>query len=255
MPRSIQFLQLLWGVLFALAASGCGDDAFRRYDSALLAIEDGRNTEALRDANSAANRLYGPDRQRAAYIAGLAAARLGQTSRARVHLLRASESIDDVVAGRAFVQLGSIELENHAPRRAAGFFESAARRLGEPAQSRAWLCAAEAFDEAKLASDARRCLARASRSTVGSSAAVASSRLESTGFTIQFGSYSSRPNADRRAAAVSATARRTGLGTVVVRHSGGAWKVQAGTFPNRRTAGAALKSLNRTDAVVKQLGT
>ena len=241
-------------ILATILCSGCGSDAFRRYDAAVLAIEDGRNQAAFYDARQAARGLRGADRLRAEYVAGIAATRLGKTTEARQHLQNASRAVDPDVAGRARLQLGSIEMSEGLFRQAAANFESAARIIGEPLRSRGWLLAAEAFESADLTSDARRCLARASRGADDSSAVIAANRLEETGYTIQFGSFSSQTNALKRAKEVESDVRKNGLGAVRVRSLNGAWKVQAGVFSDRRRAGYALQSLKRTDAVVIQLG-
>ena len=101
--------------------------------------------------------------------------------------------------------------------------------------------------------DARRCLSRTQLTGNESAKAAASSRLEITGYTIQFGSFSSRSNAESRARQVEQIVRRANLGPVKVRQSMGSWKVQAGTFANRQQAGRALQRLGRADAVVMQL--
>jgi tetratricopeptide (TPR) repeat protein len=251
MPHRFHFSLLLSTLLLA---AGCGDDGLRRYDSAVLAAEDGRNTAALTDATYAARHLQGAERYRAFYVAGLAAMRLGRETEARKYLEKAIHSIDKEVSGKAYVELGFLDSRAKRPLSAAGCYEHAARRLGSPENGRAMLLAAECYTKAGRTSDARRCLAMASTRGDNNTSAKAASKLDVTGYTIQFGSYSSKENAQRRASEVSPIARTSGLGHVRVRQEDGEWKVQLGTFADRRRASQTLNRLGRTDAYVEELG-
>jgi tetratricopeptide (TPR) repeat protein len=211
-------------VAVTLFFSGCGPDAFLRYDAAVMAVEDGRNEAGLYDAKQAARNLQGDNRLRAEYVAGVAAAVLGQTEQARAYLRRASHSKEADVAGRAYMQLGTLDMNDKIFRQAANNYNAAIRLVREPLRSRASSLEADALE-----------------------------RLGESGFTIQFGSFSSRANANTRAADVALSVRTNGLGAVRVRSINGTWKVQAGTFTDRRAAGAAFRALNRTDAVVLSL--
>ena len=236
-----------------LIAAGCGDDAFRRYDAAVLAIEDGRNTSALHDATYASRHLSGINRQRACYVAGLAAARLEKPQEARRYLERASASTAPDVAGKAFVELGYLDRQENRQLQAAENFESAANRLAPPDNGRAWLLAGEAYTKAGRTVDARRCLAMAQRQDNPNISNTAKSRIAHTGYTIQFGSYNSKTNATRRATEVTNLARGKGLGRARTPQLDGEWKVQLGTFSDRRQASQALKRLGRSDAFVVQI--
>lgn len=212
-------------VAVTLFFAGCGPDAFLRYDAAVLAVEDGRNEAGLYDAKRAANSLRGDARLRAEYVAGVAAASLGKTEEARAYLRRASHSSEAAVAGRAYMQLGTLDMNDTLFSQAAHNYSAAARLVQEPLKRRAFSLEGDALEQ-----------------------------LGQTGFTIQFGSFSSRVNANARAADVARAVRQNGLGTVQVRSINGAWKVQAGAFSDRRAAGAAFRALNRTDAVVLSRG-
>ena len=248
------FFSLTVGILLACVVSGCGDDNLRSYDAAVLALEDGRNNAALSDARVASRSSTGIQRDRASYVAGVAASRLGKLDEATQYLEIAIRSPQAEVAGKANVQLGYVQDRKGRHLAAARSFEKAGGLLTGTTQARAYLSAADAFEQAGRTVDARRCLSRAERMGDEVSRATAATRLESTGYTIQFGSYSIRENADKRARSMSSIATRNSLGTVQVRYSGGAWKVQAGTFADRQQAGRALARLGRSDAVVMQLG-
>ena len=94
------------GMLFACLIQGCGDDNLRSYDAAVLALEDGRNSAALSDARVASRSTTGIQRDRASYVAGVAASRLGKLDEAKQYLEVAVRSPQAEVAGKANVQLG-----------------------------------------------------------------------------------------------------------------------------------------------------
>lgn len=251
MPPRIRFSCVLSCLLLAV---GCGDDALRRYDSAVLAAEDGRNSAALNDAAYAARNLSGSNQYRAQYVAGLAAARLNRDKEARRYLERAILAVDKEVSGKAYIELGMLDTRANRPLSAAGCFERAANRFNAPENGRAMLLAAESYTKAGRSSDARRCLAIARRSGDGDTSSKASTRLVTTGYTIQFGSYASEKNARKRALEISPIAKNAGLGQVRVLMKKGEWKVQVGNFVDRRRASQSLQRLGRNDAYVEQLG-
>ena len=232
---------------------GCGGDSTRRYDAAILALEDGRNEAALSDARAAIYDSSGSQRERASYLAGLAASRLGQNEMARQYLETAVRSPQSDVAGKAHAQLGLVQQRMGNDLKAARNYEEAARKLTGTDQSTALLSAAEAYQRAGRTVDARRCLSQTYQTGDETTRAAASSRLEVTGYTIQFGSFLSRQNAEARAREIAGIARSANLGPVKVRQFQSQWKVQAGTFSNRLQAGRALTRLGRADAIVAEL--
>lgn len=245
---------LIVSVLLATVIPGCGDDNLRSYDAAVLALEDGRNDAALSDARVASRSSTGIQRDRASYVAGVAASRIGNLDEASQYLEIAVRSPQAEVAGKANVQLGYVQDRNGNHLSAARSFEKAGGLLTGSTRARAYISAADSFEQAGRTVDARRCLSRAERMGDEVSRATAATRLESTGYTIQFGSYSIRENADKRARSMSSVATRNSLGPIQVRYSGGTWKVQAGAFADRQQAGRALARLGRSDALVMQLG-
>lgn len=251
MPHRIRFSYPLF---FLLLAAGCGDDALRRYDAAVLAVEDGRNASALNDAAYASRRLSGADRLRADYVAGLAATRLGRTTEARKYLQKASSSLDSQVSANAYIELGYLDSRQKRYLGAATNYAEASRRLSRPESGRAMLLAAESYTKAGRAADARRFLAKARQQGDEKTTKSARTKLQNTGYTIQFGSYNSQANANRRASEITSLARSAGLGSVEIRQQDGAWKVQLGSFGDRRRASQALQNLGRSDAYVEQLG-
>jgi len=240
-------------VLAALCLPGCGEGQQRRYDDAVLALRDGRNETALAESRRVVSSSDSTLRCDAALIAGVAATRVGATADARRYLKIAATSSDDVVAGRALVQQGVLERGEGRRLEAAASFARAADRLGPEEAGRALLLAAEDYEAMGRRTTARRCLDRAAGLS-SDTADTARTRLAETGYTIQFGSFSSRDNAARQAAAVSREVARRGIGDVRIRSEDDGWKVQAGVFRDRAAAGRALRRLDRTDAMVVPIG-
>ena len=245
----------IWILMLAAACiPACGGEGLqRRYDDAVLALREGRNETALAESRRVAASADRTLRFDAALVAGIAATRIGATTEARRHLKTAAGSSDGEVAGRALVQQGVLERAAGRPLEAAECFARAADRLDAEEAGRALILAAEDYEAAGRRTMARRCLDRAaSRPT--ETAETARTRLARTGYTIQFGSFSSRENANRLAAEIGRDVRRRGIGDVRIRFEDDAWKVQAGVFRDRTAAGRALRRLERTDAMVAPIG-
>jgi len=250
--RSI--ILLIWTLLLAGSwMPGCGEGQQRRYDDAVLALRDGRNETALAESRRVVSSSDPTLRCDAALVAGVAATRVGATADARRYLKIAATSSDARVAGRAMVQQGVLERQEGRRLEAAESFERAADRLGPDEAGRALLLAAEDYEAVGRRTTARRCLDRAAGLS-NDTADTARTRLAETGYAIQFGSFSSRDNATRQAAAVSREVARRGIGDVRVRSEDDGWKVQAGVFRDRTAAGRALRRLDRTDAMVVPIG-
>ncbi|MDE0890016.1 MAG: SPOR domain-containing protein [Phycisphaerales bacterium] len=239
--------------LLILLPVGCGEDQLRRYDASVLALSDGRNETALADARAVLSSGNSSLRAQAAFVAGVAATRLDDPTTARRYLGTAVRSSDTTLSGRALVQLGVLERTQGNRLAAARSFEEAASKLRGEESGRALLLAAEDFQSAGRQTLARRCLDRATTIS-GANADKARIRLSSTGYAIQFGSFTQRSNAERQAAGVRTEVQRIGLGEVRIRRESGTWKVQAGAFPDRAAAGRALRRLARSDALVVAIG-
>ena len=254
MGTSRATILVIWTMVLVVPwVPGCGEGQQRRYDDAVLALRDGRNETALAESRRVVSSSNPTLRCDAALVAGVAATRVDATADARRYLKIAATSSDSEVAGRALVQQGVLERREGRRLEAAESFARAADRLDPDEAGRALLLAAEDYEAVGRRTSARRCLDRAAGLS-SDTAGTARTRLAETGYTIQFGSFSSRDNASRQAATVSREVARRGIGDVRIRSEDDGWKVQAGVFRDRAAAGRALRRLDRTDAMVVPIG-
>ena len=63
------------------------------------------------------------------------------------------------------------------------------------------------------------------------------------GYTLQFGAYTSRDNAEARAVEIARALRRAGISAPVLNRQDGLYKVQAGSYRDKAAAGRALGRL------------
>lgn len=203
---------------------GCDDPWARSRNSIILGIQQGDDRAALAEAQRMVRE--GPSSQRceAAYLGGLAAYRLGDQAEAFRLLDIAVKSPDPTLRAEALVQRGSVAWACGRTREAARDLSQGGRVLGGEVGRTALERAATAYKTLDLEADARRCLEDASR--LGTGPAPTSTRSVLAGYTIQFGAFGNRANAERLAERISRTVRSTGLGHVVIVQQGGLAKVQ-----------------------------
>jgi tetratricopeptide (TPR) repeat protein len=185
--------------------AGSLDQALENYSARRYAVAYSRATDALIGGK-------GAEKERAAYLAGLSASRLGRLDEAQRHLLTASRASDPTVAAMAKAQLGLVRLEQDRPREAARLFGEAAGGLSGTDAAQAARHAAAAFEQAGDAAAAATWTSIARRSVaigegVGSAA-------EPAGFALQVGAYLDRNGAERAATEAARVAAGAGLGSV-----------------------------------------
>lgn len=240
--RTIGLLPLLGSLLGAglllPALGGCDDQLRRDQEAAVLALERGEDRLALEDARRLSGRGSSLQRAEAGYIGGLAAFRLGEYREAIRLLDLATTSSDAELRGMALIQRGTVELALGQTRRAARSLEAGGTSLGGELGARALLRASESYQTARLEADARRCREAARRLDGGT--AIDPSLA---GYTLQFGAYTKRGNAEARANDVSSQLRRAGIPAPVLKFDDGFYKVQAGSYPDKAAAGRALGRL------------
>jgi cell division septation protein DedD len=257
------------------------DDATRAYDA-----QDW--TKAYADATAAQGEAQPPLKQRAAFVAGLAAYRQDRLDEARSRFLVAESSEDRETSGQAKVMLGHLLTRDGKPAAAASKYDEAAQLLtGEEATSARSLASA-ARDASKSptptpvvsaetddsASDTAPTAAAAGKSrpaakpkapardagkteTKSSKPRTATTSKSSTkgGFTIQCGAYVKEADARARAKDLGDEARKAGLPAPQVARVTGRtgkklWIVSIGSFKTRAEGKKALAKLKVDHAEV-----
>jgi cell division septation protein DedD len=256
------------------------DDATRAYDA-----QDW--TKAYDDASAAQTEAQPPLKQRAAFVAGLAAYRQDRFDEARTRFLVAEASEDRETSGQAKVMLGDLLTRDGKPAAAAAKYDEAAQLLsGEEAMRARNLASAAreasksptptpvasaesddtAADAAPAAAAAKskptakpKTPARDAGKTETKSAkpktATASKSSTKGGFTIQCGAYVKESDARARAKDLGDEARKAGLPAPKVERVTGRtgkklWIVSIGSFKTRADGKKALAKLKVDHAEV-----
>jgi tetratricopeptide (TPR) repeat protein len=234
-------------LLLPLGVLACAQDSTQRLGKAIADYDAGRFESALTHAESARTNSTGETRAEAAYVGGLAAARLDRVSRARLLLTHAASSSDYTISARANVSLGTILLEDDEPLSAAHAFDRAATKLVGEEADRARYLAGVAYREAGDAQEARRRFSSATTTGNTELARQATSAIDVTGFSIQAGAYKDRSKAERCAQECSSAAVRIGIGVSriipIQRNGSRLYAVQVGSFPTRADAEDARRRL------------
>lgn len=243
---------VLCGVLLLFLAGGCettgsssgsGGGLMSR---ALSDYEAGRYETAAGGAEEAMQSASGPQREDAAYLAGLSAYRLGRTEDAEGRLLTAAGSSRPETAGKAKAMLGIIRLDQNRPREAVDLFEAASRTL-------------TGSDGMRAAEHARIARQRAGIPETSDSRQYALAPSESASvaglFALQVGAFRDADGADRAARSAQAIADRAGLGPVRIvpgadERGGRLYLVQFGRFASRSAAAAARSELGSLEYIV-----
>ena len=241
----------------SLGLLGCAPDNTQGVADAIRDYDAGRYTAALSKADSA--RMSGStlERNEAAYVGGLAAAKLNRTSQARQLLEKASSSSDRTISARANASLGTVLLDDGEPLSAAKAFDRAAAKLDGAEANHALYLAGVAYREAGHAEQARRRFAQSAKNSDGTMASRASNAIDATGFAIQAGAYSDQSNARRCAEECSAAAAKIGLGPariVAIRRNGRLlYVVQVGSFSTRQDAEYARRRLGTVEGTITRV--
>ena len=253
--RSILVTALL---VSAAALCGCGTSPNATLQQTIVDYRAGRYAQAYQQAAKLAS---GPSRRsadEAAYMAGMSAYRLGRDDEALKHLVRLADHRDDAIAGPAGATVGLIFAKRGNHERALAYYSRAVKRLKGNDQAQAYYHMA--ITEQKLGRFAQarpRLILAAANATDSDLRAAAEHRMQTAGFTLQFGAYSLQRNADERVREIGALARQANLSDpqVVALESGGRklYHVQAGRFGSYEAALAAKQRLNRPDVSVERL--
>lgn len=217
-------------------------------DAAMADYDAQRYSAARSKASAAMASSTGPQRERAAYIAGLCAYQTGDFSHAEKDLGAAAVSSDPQIAGNAKVMLGQLCLDQHRPRQAASYFADASRQLqGEDARQAAWH-AGLAYRQAGDEVSAKRWLDTASGAQFdrpGNAVASASGDSTTPRGSSTLGSAS--PPSSSGSSRSSASAARSGASTAGSSTGGGSgqttlgFTLQIGAFGDKDRARRAAE--------------
>jgi septal ring-binding cell division protein DamX len=205
--------------------------------------------QAQTQATEAMTKLHTPQREEAAYLAGLSAYRLGRIDDAERHFMAACASPDTPTAAKAKAMLGEVRLDQHRPREAATLFSEAAPSFKGDDAKRCAASAAIAYQQSGDAASSKR-WADAANGVTG-----APSETNRSGFTLQVGAFKEKNRAQRAAEEAQRLAKREGLGEVRIiprRDERGQpmYLVQFGSFPTREAAAAARAKIGRLQYIV-----
>ncbi|MEM6749632.1 MAG: SPOR domain-containing protein [Planctomycetota bacterium] len=217
-----------------------------------LAYEEARRVMADRTQSARADE--------AAYVAGLSAHKLGETSRAIRYLDQASQAGDARTAFDAAVSLGSVYTEAGRHDHAAGAFHRASELSGGDDQARALFYAAVAEQKLGRWDSARTTLWLViGKAQDPALRRQAEEQLTVTGYTIQAGAYRDAANANQTAERIAARAAELGLGAPrLVSRRGPDGRtvtlVQVGEFGTFEHAVQNVRRLGEPAVVVKLAG-
>jgi tetratricopeptide (TPR) repeat protein len=194
----------------------------------------------------------------AAYMAGMSAYRLNRDDEALKYLVRLADHSDDAIAGPAGATVGLIFAKRGNHDRALVYYSRAVKRLKGNDQAQAYYHMAVTEQKLGRYAQARpRLILAASHATDEDLKAAAEHRMQTAGFTLQFGAYSLQRNAEQRAREIGPLTRQANLGDprIVAQESSGRklFHVQAGRFGTYDAALAARQRLNRPDISVEKL--
>jgi hypothetical protein len=239
--------------LAGCSASSSSTTAAADLNRALEDYESGHYERTQRLAATVQERASGVRRGEAAYLAGLAAYRLGDLDEAEDRLGAATRSTSPETAGKARGALGLVLLDQDRPQEAAASFAAASQVLSGGNSRQAARQAAKAYRRAgdESAADAWERVAQGRRSAQAAIVATGGAG----GFTLQAGAFRERPRAERAALDAAAVAEGHGLAPVRIVPRADEWGevlyiVQVGRFDSRAAAASARRRLGRLQYIV-----
>lgn len=211
--------------------------------------------EAKDKAESAISTANGRDREVLQLTAGLSCHALKQPALAQHHLEGLTGSADPQIAGRAEATLGQIAQQRGNHKYAADLFNRASKKLEGDDSARAAMRAGESLSIMGNQNAATQQYRAAAENADTARLKQHADRLSKQGpFTIQAGAYSTRANADKRAAELAALAQRAGLTRPVVLadtiNGRPGYSVRIGAFTSKGEANTARAKLGSGQFVV-----
>jgi tetratricopeptide (TPR) repeat protein len=258
MPNALRRTLGLALTLSMTLGAACAPSQTQKLSEAVADYRAGRFAQA----HDSAVKLTGSPGQRtgdeAAYLAGMSAYRLGRDSDALKHLVRLADHSDDAIAGPAGATVGLIFAKRGNHDRALTYYARAVKRLKGNDLAQAYYHMAVTEQKLGRYAQARpRLILAASNATDPNLKAAAEHRIQTAGFTLQFGAFSLQRNAEQRAREIGPIARQMNLGDprIIPLESDNRrlFHVQAGRFGTYEAALAARQRLNRPDVSVEKL--
>lgn len=211
--------------------------------------------EAKDKAEAALPTANGRDREVLQLTAGLSSHALKQPALAQHYLEGLTGSADPQIAGRAEATLGQIAQQRGNHQYAADLFNRASKKLDGDDSARAAMRAGESLSIMGNQTAATQQFRTAAENADTARLKQHADRLSKQGpFTIQAGAYSTRANADKRAAELAAMTQRAGLSRPLVMpdsiNGRPGFSVRIGTFASRGEANTARAKLGSGQYVV-----
>jgi len=188
-------------VMGAMALQACESSGMDRIDMADRAYRKGDFTTAYREAQQAMRSNHGNLKNEAAYMAGISAYRLKDSSSAVYYLKEASSGNGSQLAGDALAMLGVIYAEQGKyPESVQAQLQAVKHLPAGPDRANAYYYAAKAQQKMGQWSQARANL-RSARSASQDEAfrRDVGHELDAGAFTLQIGAFTDRTNAQRAA--------------------------------------------------------
>ncbi|MGI9014904.1 MAG: SPOR domain-containing protein [Phycisphaerales bacterium] len=231
-----------------LATAGCeGPGAGSQLDGSIAAYDASQFDVARMGALDVMRSAASPQREEAAYLAGMSAYRLRDIDDAERLFMTAAKSSDATVKGRSTAMLGVIRIDQGRSPDAAHYFATAAAMLPDRDEVR------RAQELARDGGAAMNAQSNSGRDTLQVAPDTSEAR-----YTIQVGVFTQKANAESAQRNAEATARQHGLGPVRIvtradsRSNQTLYVVQFGSFASEATAQASRARIGRGDFIVAE---
>lgn len=239
-------------MMLIFSAVGCNNNKTTSMNDAYRNYESGRYLEAYNESKDS-------DSDSANFIAGVSAYRLGKAWDAIRHLKEVSNSVDPNIHTGANNTLGLIYEGRKDYSNALVYYRKSLKYATGEDYARTHYQIGVIEQKIGQWANARSHFSLAStRSKDPTLRTLAMQKLNSTGFTIQLGAYSSRRNADKRVKAVAykASFLKQGAPKIILSKTSAGltrYLVQVGRYSTYESAQAARRRLGLPDSAVVSL--
>jgi tetratricopeptide (TPR) repeat protein len=255
-----RFALIVLGLLFVFVVTGCGPDhAMHQLQDAQKAFNQQQYAKTYRLSSQVAGVRDPQLATQGSYLAGVSSRRMGHDEDALRYLQDATRSTDAALAGDAWAELGFLYNHQNKFRQSADAFGNAATRLSGQDRANAYFQAGIAQQKLGFWPAARSSLLLARGynrdHAIGSQI---DEYLNTVGFTLQVGAYSTQSNAQQRVRDVASRTQNLRVGlpqiTSVVGSNGMTYyRVHVGRFTDYPSAASARKLMGFGDALIVPL--